>query len=109
MNRPVRPLLPILVLLAVQAAAGVSAQDLLFPTPSDALGPFYVPGAPVRESVGQGYLLTGRAERGSQRRSSPEYPPATQSTPAAVRPGVPRSAVRTHGALPRVDNSPDRP
>lgn len=30
------------------------------PTPPDALGPFYEPGAPVRASVGAGYVLTGR-------------------------------------------------
>ncbi len=60
MERSVRPLLPILVLLAASAAAGVSAQEALRPTPSDALGPFYEPGAPVRASVGQGYLLAGR-------------------------------------------------
>jgi protocatechuate 3,4-dioxygenase beta subunit len=29
------------------------------PTPSDALGPFYKPNAPVRSSVGKGYLLSG--------------------------------------------------
>jgi protocatechuate 3,4-dioxygenase beta subunit len=29
------------------------------PTPADALGPFYQPNAPVRASVGQGYVLSG--------------------------------------------------
>jgi protocatechuate 3,4-dioxygenase beta subunit len=29
------------------------------PTPQDALGPFYKPNAPMRSSVGQGYVLTG--------------------------------------------------
>ena len=29
------------------------------PTRSDALGPFYTPGAPVRDRVGQGHVLTG--------------------------------------------------
>jgi protocatechuate 3,4-dioxygenase beta subunit len=29
-------------------------------TAPDSLGPFYVPGAPVRGSVGEGYLLRGR-------------------------------------------------
>jgi protocatechuate 3,4-dioxygenase beta subunit len=29
------------------------------PTRPDALGPFYVPGAPERDSVGQGFLLAG--------------------------------------------------
>ena len=35
-------------------------------TPADALGPFYVPRAPVRSSVGTGYVLTGivRSTRG---------------------------------------------
>lgn len=30
------------------------------PTAGDALGPFYRPGAPVRASVGRGYVLSGR-------------------------------------------------
>lgn len=30
------------------------------PIPADALGPFYEPGAPVRSSVGDGYVLSGR-------------------------------------------------
>jgi hypothetical protein len=29
------------------------------PTPPDALGPFYQPGAPVRDRVGKGYVLRG--------------------------------------------------
>jgi protocatechuate 3,4-dioxygenase beta subunit len=29
------------------------------PTPYDEIGPFYRPNAPVREAVGEGYLLTG--------------------------------------------------
>lgn len=29
------------------------------PTPADQLGPFYEPGAPQRDSVGSGYVLTG--------------------------------------------------
>jgi len=29
------------------------------PTASDALGPFYEPGAPLRDSVGEGYALSG--------------------------------------------------
>lgn len=29
------------------------------PTPADYLGPFYEPGAPVRSSVGEGYILEG--------------------------------------------------
>ena len=29
------------------------------PTPADSLGPFYVPDAPVRAKVGEGYVLSG--------------------------------------------------
>ena len=39
------------------AAAGRSAACK--PTQSDMLGPFYEPGAPVRTSVGSGYVLSG--------------------------------------------------
>jgi protocatechuate 3,4-dioxygenase beta subunit len=39
------------------AAAGRSANCK--PTQPDMLGPFYEPGAPVRTSVGRGYLLSG--------------------------------------------------
>jgi len=45
--------------LAVLSATGAAAPALR-PTPSDALGPFYEPGAPVRAAVGQGSLLSGR-------------------------------------------------
>lgn len=38
-----------------EAATPVSCQA----TPPDQLGPFYVPGAPERTSVGQGYVLRG--------------------------------------------------
>jgi protocatechuate 3,4-dioxygenase beta subunit len=37
----------------------MSAEDACMPTPSDSLGPFYKPDAPVRSSVGKGYVLTG--------------------------------------------------
>ena len=33
-------------------------------TSSDMLGPFYTPGAPVRNQVGQGYVLTGVVRSG---------------------------------------------
>jgi protocatechuate 3,4-dioxygenase beta subunit len=42
-------------LLAVPPAAAESCP----PTPPDAQGPFYEPGAPLRDSVGVGHLLTG--------------------------------------------------
>jgi catechol 1,2-dioxygenase len=40
-----------------QAAAGRSAECK--PTQPDMVGPFYEPGAPVRTSVGSGYVLSG--------------------------------------------------
>jgi protocatechuate 3,4-dioxygenase beta subunit len=45
-------------LFLVSAAAAPAAQPCR-PTPADSLGPFYEPDAPVRESVGSGYRLTG--------------------------------------------------
>ncbi len=47
-----------LVIFAV-AAAGAAPEWKCQPTPADALGPFYQADAPLRASVGQGYLLTG--------------------------------------------------
>jgi protocatechuate 3,4-dioxygenase beta subunit len=46
------------VLLAAPPAAPESPGCR--PTPPDALGPFYRPGAPVRTKVGEGYTLTGQ-------------------------------------------------
>jgi protocatechuate 3,4-dioxygenase beta subunit len=46
--------------LALGAVSGPAAAPACRPTPPDALGPFYEPGAPVRASVGTGYVLTGR-------------------------------------------------
>ncbi len=47
--------------LLVQALGAVStAGEACAPTRPDALGPFYRPGAPVRNVVGRGYVLTGR-------------------------------------------------
>lgn len=60
MKRSLRPPLAALIVLAALAAARAPAQQALRPTPSDALGPFYEPGAPLRSSVGQGYQLSGR-------------------------------------------------
>lgn len=36
-----------------------SAQQKCMPTAPDMIGPFYKPGAPVRDSVGKGYVLSG--------------------------------------------------
>lgn len=48
-----------LVIASVLFVAGpVLAADCV-PTPPDQMGPFYKPGAPVRSSVGSGYILTG--------------------------------------------------
>jgi protocatechuate 3,4-dioxygenase beta subunit len=41
-------------------ASGPPAAAVCRPTPPDALGPFYEPGAPVRTKVGTGYVLRGR-------------------------------------------------
>lgn len=46
-------------LLMGMAVAPGDAGDKCKPTPPDALGPFYKPEAPVRASVGKGYLLGG--------------------------------------------------
>ncbi|MDX1764357.1 MAG: intradiol ring-cleavage dioxygenase, partial [bacterium] len=40
-------------------SGGCAAASDCPPTKPDMLGPFYVPDAPVRERVGQGYLLRG--------------------------------------------------
>jgi protocatechuate 3,4-dioxygenase beta subunit len=47
-----------LALFAV-TVAGAAPKWQCPPTPTDALGPFYQPNAPVRASVGQGYVLSG--------------------------------------------------
>jgi protocatechuate 3,4-dioxygenase beta subunit len=47
-----------LALFAV-AVAGAAPEWQCRPTPADALGPFYQPNAPLRASVGQGYVLSG--------------------------------------------------
>jgi protocatechuate 3,4-dioxygenase beta subunit len=41
------------------AVAGAAPEWQCQPTPGDALGPFYQANAPVRPSVGQGYVLSG--------------------------------------------------
>jgi protocatechuate 3,4-dioxygenase beta subunit len=53
----------VLALTAVAAGSAPGAEPLqrpCRPTPPDALGPFYEPGAPVRSRVGSGYVLRGR-------------------------------------------------
>jgi protocatechuate 3,4-dioxygenase beta subunit len=48
------------VLAALALAPGSAAAPGCAPTRADSLGPFYVPNAPVRRSVGTGHVLTGR-------------------------------------------------
>lgn len=52
------PLLALLLVLACSEQATGAGKDCR-PTPFDEIGPFYRPNAPVRETVGEGYLLTG--------------------------------------------------
>ena len=47
-----------LLLYSADAAPGPATNGCK-PTPPDAMGPFYEPNAPVREKVGEGYILTG--------------------------------------------------
>ena len=47
------------VLLAAAVLAPPSSAATCKPTREDALGPFYVPNAPVRTKVGTGHVLTG--------------------------------------------------
>ncbi len=47
-----------LAVLALTVAAAATEWRCR-PTPADALGPFYQPNAPVRASVGKGYVLSG--------------------------------------------------
>lgn len=45
--------------LFISEIASMSRAASCTPTPDDQLGPYYEPGAPVRSSVGKGYVLTG--------------------------------------------------
>jgi protocatechuate 3,4-dioxygenase beta subunit len=49
-----------LAALALGISSGPQAAPACRPTPPDALGPFYEPGAAVRSKVGSGYVLRGR-------------------------------------------------
>lgn len=48
-----------LAVVVCLAAGSADSRDKCKPTESDALGPFYKPDAPVRASVGKGYVLSG--------------------------------------------------
>lgn len=58
MNKMVRSVLLLPLLLGLAAAPGSAGEKCKLTEP-DALGPFYKPGAPVRTSVGKGYVLSG--------------------------------------------------
>lgn len=60
------PALALAVLVAALAPRAAAAAPGCRPTPEDMLGPFYRPGAPVRSSLGKGYVLRGvvRSARG---------------------------------------------
>ena len=49
----------LVVLVVVLLAAPAWAQRACTPTPPDALGPFYTPGAPERASTGRGLTVSG--------------------------------------------------
>jgi len=49
------------LLISLTASQGQSAPpENCQPTSYDEIGPFYQPGAPVRDTVGEGYLLSGQ-------------------------------------------------
>jgi protocatechuate 3,4-dioxygenase beta subunit len=47
------------IALVMAASGAASAQAPCRPTPRDMEGPFYKPGAPVRESTGRGFVVSG--------------------------------------------------
>jgi protocatechuate 3,4-dioxygenase beta subunit len=49
----------LVVALVMAASTAASAQPACRPTPADMEGPFYKPGAPVRESTGRGFVVSG--------------------------------------------------
>lgn len=62
-KRSSRAVLPCLVLLMLSACGdrpSPPSPPTCAPTPYDEIGPFYRPGAPVRASVGTGYVLSGQ-------------------------------------------------
>lgn len=51
----IRGVIGMLLLIAVPAGAAMTCT----PTPQDEIGPFYRPNAPVRTTIGKGYILQG--------------------------------------------------
>lgn len=56
---PARVGLALLVAALAVSAPSAASTAACIPTRPDALGPFYVPGAPVRSKVGSGHVLSG--------------------------------------------------
>jgi protocatechuate 3,4-dioxygenase beta subunit len=56
---PILLVMTLLLPVVTYAAASGEAPLKCTPTPADSLGPFYVPDAPVRAKVGEGYVLSG--------------------------------------------------
>lgn len=54
-----RQKLSLLTVFTLAFAAGSAYAAKCTPTPWDEIGPFYRPNAPVRSSIGKGYLLSG--------------------------------------------------
>ena len=48
-----------IIVMLVPVSAMLGMAETCTPTRADMLGPFYKPGAPVRSSVGKGYILSG--------------------------------------------------
>ncbi len=71
-----RALCACFVLVALAFSPGLSragsVESPCRPTPPDSLGPFYKPGAPIRETVGSGYQLAGIVRSASGCRPIPQ-------------------------------------
>ena len=57
--------------LLATGVAGAGPAGKCSPTEPDALGPFYKPDAPVRQSVGSGYLLSGTVQSSADCKAVP--------------------------------------
>lgn len=72
MSRLASSLLPCLLLILLGACDRQTAPPKTCePTPYDEIGPFYRPGAPVRNTVGSGYLLSGQVVSATECRPLP--------------------------------------
>lgn len=62
MTRNIPVIIALLTLSLATPAAGASPEYRCPPTRTDAEGPFYRAGAPVRNKIGEGYLLMGQVK-----------------------------------------------